>query len=113
MYAHMDALHMLLFYRLPLQNRPPKLLGHIPTIRPVPQDSQAGLALYQPLHLEPGDDQHESQRDGLATTEHHHQRQRIHKYRRISLLPGNQLAICLLSGAELQRGHSLSHLCHS
>ena len=113
MHAYLDALYLLLFHRLPIQNCPPKLLRHLPTVRPLPQNRQARPALYQPMHLKLGNDQHESQRDGFATTKYHYQGQCLHKYRRVSLLPSHQLSVRLLPRTKLQRGHRRSHLCHS
>jgi hypothetical protein len=58
-HANMDAMRVLLFHRLPLQDSASELRRHLPTIRTVPQNSQARASLYQPVHIESCDDQYE------------------------------------------------------
>ena len=53
----MDALYLLLFRRLPLQNSATVIQGHLPKVREVCQDRQAGTSLHQPMHIKHGHDQ--------------------------------------------------------
>ena len=53
----MDALHLLLLCRLPLQNCSAILQRNLPEVRQVRQNSQTRATLYQPMHINFGHDQ--------------------------------------------------------
>lgn len=61
-HSHLVPLPVLLLHRVPLQNCPPELQRHLPEVRSIREDRQARTALYQPLHRNPGHDQHQDPR---------------------------------------------------
>ena len=65
---NMDALHLLLLCRLPLQNCPPILQRNLPEVRQVRQDSQTRATLYQPMHINFRHDQLQDSRLGSSPT---------------------------------------------
>ena len=57
--ADVGAVPVLLLRGLPLQDRAAELPGHLPEVRSVREDGEAGTALHKPVHRDAGDDQHE------------------------------------------------------
>ena len=63
-----DLDSLLVLRGIPLQNSPAVLQRHLPKIRQIREDGEAGTALHKPMHINSGHDKLQDPRAGLGPT---------------------------------------------